>query len=157
MKLKGLALTLEMGLVLAMVTVLLVGGMAVAGVGWYRNFQSDALRDKCNQLDYAVRRYGQTHTVVDTASESYDSEGKLHYNRMQSYPPSQARLADLHTLGYLHSELKISDFQWKVSSGAVVKDNSIVFYRVNSNATKYRIEVTLPNGTKYVTPGSSAL
>lgn len=157
MKLKGMAFTLELGIAIAMVTVLVVGGMAVAGVGWYRNFQSDALRDKCNQLDYAVRRYGQTHEIVNTSSERYDSEGKLHYNMMQTYPASQARLADLHTLGYLHSELKISDFQLKVSSGAVVTDNSVVFYRVNSNATKYRIEVTLPNGTKYVTPGSSTL
>ena len=157
MKLKGFALTLEMGLVLAMVTVIFVGGMAIAGVGWYRNYQSEMLRDKCNQLDYAVRRYGQTHEIVITSSESYDSDGKLHYNMMQTYPSSQSALSDLHKLGYLQSNLKISDFQWKSTASGVVQDNSVVFYRVNSNYTQYRIEVVLPNGTTYVTPGSSSI
>ena len=156
MKYKGFAFTLEMGLVLSMVTILLVGGMAVAGVGWYKNYQSDALRDKCNQLDYAVRRYGQNHLAVDTSSEHYDSKGKLHYNMVQTYPASQAKLADLHTLGYLHSSLKIEDFQWKSTSNGVVKDKAVTFYTVNSAKTKYKIEVILPNGTKYVTPGSQS-
>ena len=146
-----------MGLVLAMMTVLFVGGMSIAGVGWYKNYQSDMLRDKCNQLDFAVRRYGQNHLSVNTSSESYDSDGKLHYNKVQTYPASQVKLADLHALGYLHPQLKITDFQWKVSGNTVVQDSSVVFYRVNSSCTKYRIEVVLPNGTKYVTPGSSTL
>ena len=156
MKYKGVAFSLNMGLALAMVTILLVGGMSLAGVGFYKNYQSDLLRDKCNQLDYAVRRYGQAHLAVDTSSENYDDEGKLHYNMLPTYPAFQAKLADLHSFGYLSTELKISDFQWRSTYNGAVQDTSVIFYRANSNCTAYRIEVMLPNGKKYVTPGSSS-
>ena len=157
MKYKGFALTLEMSLMLIIVTILLTGGISLAGIGWYRNHQSDALKDKCNQLEYAVRRYGQNHLMVDKTSEHYDTDKNFRYNMVQTYPASQAKLADLYTLGYLQSQLKIEDFQWKAAAdGGVIQDKAIVFYKVNDTNTKYRIEVTLPNGEKYVTPGSSS-
>lgn len=156
MKCKGFALTLELGLMLAIVTILLASGMSLAGIGWYRNYQSDALRDKCNQLEYAVRRYGQNHLAVDTSSQHYDPDGVLRYRMVQTYPASQAELADLHDLGYLHAQLTLSDFQWKATADGVVQDTAMTFYKVDSTKTKYRIEVILPNGTKYVTPGSSS-
>ena len=31
------------------VTILLVGAISFAGIGWYRNYQSDTLKDKCNR------------------------------------------------------------------------------------------------------------
>ena len=156
MKLRGFALTLELAVLLMLMTILIGGGISFATISWYKNYQSDILRDKCNQLEYAVRRYGQNHEIVDVSSESYDAEGKLHYNMLQSYPTSQSGLSVLHTLGFLQSGIKISDFQLKSTSNGVKQDNSVVFYRVNSNYTKYRIEVMLPNGSKYVTPGSSS-
>ena len=156
MKYKGFALTLELGLMLSFVTILLVGAISFTGIGWYRNYQSDALKDKCNQLEYAVRRYGQNHLLVDKASEHYDSDENFRYNMVQTYPESQAKLADLYTLGYLHFQLKIEDFQYKATPTGFIQDSSVTFYRTNSTKTKYRIEVILPNGTKYVTPGSSS-
>lgn len=146
---------MELAVALVMITVIFGAGVALAGVGWYKNMQSDALRDKCNQLEYALQRYGQAHEVVDTSSESYDSEGKLHYNMIRTYPTSQANLSILHDLGFLHRSLKISDFQWTASGNSVIQDSSVVFYKVSNDYTKYKIEVTLPNGKKYTTPGSS--
>ncbi len=156
MKCKGVAFTLEMAVVLSIVTVLFVGGMAIAGIGWYRNHQSDLLRDKCNQLEYAVRRYGQSHLAVDTSTEHFDDDGNFFYSMIQTYPASQSDLTDLYTLGYLNSELKIEDFQIKVTTGIVSIDNTITFYTANEDKTKYKIEVILPNGTKYITPYSSS-
>ena len=123
---------------------------------WIRDYQSDALRDECNQLDYAVRRYGQNHLTADISSQHTDEDGTFRYNMVQTYPASQAKLSDLHELGYLLPAVKLDDFQRKASASGVAKDNSVTFYRVNSDATKYRIEVTLPNGKTYVTPGSSS-
>ncbi len=149
MKLKGLALTVDMGITLVLLMLLFAGGITWAGIGWIKDFRSDALRDECNQLEFAVRRYGQNHLTADVSSEYYDDDGKLHYNMVQTYPDSQDNLFEtLHTLGYLVPDVKVSDFQIS-SAGAV-------FYRVNETRTKYRIEVTLPNGKTYVTPGSSS-
>ena len=158
MKYKGFALTLEIALSLVVIIILLSGALSLAGIGWYRNYQSDAFRDKCNQLDYAVRRYGQNHLLVDKASEHYDADENFRYHMVQTYPASQAKLADLHTPGYLHFQLKIEDLQWRpTADGGVIQDSNITFYKTKNTRTKYRIEVILPNGKKYVTPGSSSL
>ena len=62
------------GLALALVIAFCGSGAIVwSGLGWIRDYQSDALRDKCNYLDYAVRRYGQSHLTVDTSSEHTDA------------------------------------------------------------------------------------
>ena len=136
------------GLALVLVMMLVGGGAIVwAGIGWIRDFRSDALRDKCNHLEFAVRRYGQAHLAVDTSSEHTDAEETWRYNMMQTYPSSQAKLSELYDLGYLTPSIKLEDFQ---------SEGSAVFYTVNTDQTKYRIEVMLPNGKKYVTPGSSS-
>ena len=143
----GLALALAIGFV--------ASGAIWAGVGWIRDCKSDALRDECNHLDYAVRRYGQNHLAVDLPREHTDTDGNLRYDMVQTYPGSQAKLSELHDLGYLLPAVKLDDFKLKASASGVVKDNSVIFYKVSSDKTKYRIEVTLPNGKTYVTPGSS--
>lgn len=136
------------GLALALVIAFCGGGAIVwSGLGWIRDYQSDALRDKCNYLDYAVRRYGQSHLAVDTSSEHTDAKGTWRYNMIQTYPASQAKLSELYDLGYLGPEIKLEDLQ---------SEGSATFYTVNSDLTQYRIEVVLPNGKKYVTPGSSS-
>jgi len=136
------------GLALVLVMMLVGGGAIVwAGIGWIRDFRSDALRDKCNHLEFAVRRYGQAHLAVDTSSEHTDAEETWRYSMMQTYPSSQAKLSELYDLGYLAPSIKLEDFQ---------SEGSATFYTVNNDQTKYKIEVTLPNGKKYVTPGSSS-
>ena len=144
MKLCGFVLSAR--LVLALVIAFISSGAIWSGAGWVRDYKSDALRDECNQLDYAVRRYGQNHLAVDTSSQHTDADGNLRYKMVQTYPASQAKLSELHDLGYLLPAVKLDDF----------KSNSATFYKVNSDKTKYRIEVTLPNGKTYVTPGSSS-
>ena len=146
MKILGFVPPAGLALVLVM---MLVGGGAIVwtGIGWIRDFRSDALRDKCNHLEFAVRRYGQAHLAVDTSSEHTDAEETWRYNMMQTYPSSQAKLSELYDLGYLTPSIKLEDFQ---------SEGSAVFYTVNTDQTKYRIEVMLPNGKKYVTPGSSS-
>ena len=145
MKLCGFALSAR--IVLALVIAFIFSGAAWLGVGWVRDYKSDVLRDECNQLDYAVRRYGQSHLAVDTTSQHTDADGNLRYNMVQTYPESQAKLSELHDLGYLLPAVKLDDFK---------SSNSVTFYKVNSDKTKYRIEVTLPNEKNYVTPGSSS-
>ena len=145
MKLCGFALSAR--IVLALVIAFIFSGAAWLGVGWVRDYKSDVLRDECNQLDYAVRRYGQSHLAVDTTSQHTDADGNLRYNMVQTYPDSQAKLSELHDLGYLLPAVKLDDFK---------SSNSVTFYKVNSDKTKYRIEVTLPNEKNYVTPGSSS-
>ena len=146
MKIRGFVPPAGLALVLVM---MLVGGGAIvwAGVGWIRDCRSDTLRDKCNYLEYVVRRYGQSHLAVDTSSEHTDAEETWRYNMMQTYPSSQAKLSELYDLGYLTPSIKLEDFQ---------SEGSATFYTVNTDQTMYRIEVTLPNGKKYVTPGSSS-
>ncbi len=156
MKLKGLAITLELAVTLVILSIVLFSGIAWAGLGWLRNYQSDMLRDKCNQLDYALRRYGQNHLITDVASEHFDEDGNFFYSMLQTYPSSQTNLSELHTLGYLHHELKLEEFQTKLTSIGVEKDTSVTFYTVNDDCTKYKVEVMLPNGKKYITPGSSS-
>lgn len=147
---------MELAVTLAMAAIFLAGSGILAGIGWLRSFQSDALRDACNQLDYAVRRYGQNHLAVDTSSMRLDSEDILRYRLHHAYPPSQTNLSELHDLGYLLPAVKLKDFQLKAVGADVIQDNSVIFYETNSDNTKYRIEVILPNGKTYVTPGSSS-
>ena len=155
MKLCGFVLSAKLTLALV-IALILSSGAIWSGAGWIRDYKADALRDECNQLDYAVRRYGQNHQAVDTSSEHMDADGKLWYNMVQTYPASQAKLSELYDLGYLRSAVKMEDFKLKSGAAGVAKDDSVTFYRVNSDKTKYRIEVTLPNGKTYVTPGSSS-
>ena len=156
MKFKGLALTLDMAIALSIATIMFAGGAVWAGIGWVKDYRSDLLRDECNQLEYALHRYGQNHLTVDLTSEHTDSFGKILYNKIHTYPESQEKLDELHKLGYLHSSVEFTDFQWSKSDDIAIRDSSVVFYTVNTDRTKYRIEVTLPNGTTYVTPGSSS-
>ena len=153
---KASGFVLPTGLALALVIGFIGSGAIWAGAGWIRDYRSDALRDECNQLDYAVRRYGQNHLAVDTSSEHMDADGRFRYNMVQTYPASQSKLSELHDLGYLLSAVKLEDFQLKAGTTGVVADKTVTFYKVNSARTKYRIEVMLPNGKTYVTPGSSS-
>lgn len=74
------------GLALVLVMMLVGGGAIVwAGIGWIRDFRSDALRDKCNHLEFAVRRYGQAHLAVDTFSEHTDAKETWRYNMMHGW------------------------------------------------------------------------
>ena len=84
MKIRGFVPPAGLALVLVM---MLVGGGAIvwAGVGWIRDCRSDALRDKCNYLEYVVRRYGQSHLAVDTSSEHTDAEETWRYNMMHGW------------------------------------------------------------------------
>ncbi len=153
---KASGFVLPTGLALALAIGFIGSGAIWAGAGWIRDYRSDVLRDECDQLDYAVRRYGQNHLAADTSSEYTDLNGRLRYNKVQTYPASQASLSELHDLGYLLPAVKLEDFQLKAGTTGVVTDKTVIFYKVNSARTLYRIEVTLPNGKTYTTPGSSS-
>lgn len=154
MKRKGFILTMDMAVAVAMGAFLLLGGTTWAGIGWIRDFRSDLLREECNLLENAVRRYGQNHLAGENGH--LDAKGAYYYTKKQTYPASQKELSKLHDLGYLPGAVKFENFQWRAAGTGAVKDTSVTFYKANSDSTKYRIEVVLPNGSAYVTPGSSS-
>lgn len=150
LKLRGMVLSLHLAAAVC-IAIVMLGGLGWAGAGWIRSLETDHLKSECDQLDYALFLYGKSHLDVKQGSLHFDEDNRLQYSKAWTYPASQSALSELHDKGYLSQDVKFEDFQRK-SDGS--KGGSGTFYTVNSDHTKHKIEVILPSGKKYKTPGS---
>lgn len=137
MKRKG-SFSLSVILTMAM-ALILTAGLSVGGVNVVRSFKADELKTQCDILDRALETWSSSHKKIVEETIHQDEEGRTMYGMERQYPETLEQLGELQDFGYLPRTL----------------DKSIFRYTTRDHATRYRLEVKLPDGSIFVSPRSN--
>lgn len=130
-------------LVLVLLITLIVFGIGVTtGNNVMKNVRTDNLRSQCNIIDRSLEAYAKSHRGVTTTSVTYNSEGKVSYTQNRQYPENLTELGEIQDKGYFSTSIDLTKFTYSM---AQVSDGTMV----------YKLEVHLPDGTVYTSPGSN--
>lgn len=103
------------------------------------NMKVENLVTQCNVIDTSLEVWSKSHTAVDVASVTYENE-KTHFNKKRLYPEDLTELGIIQNMGYFsRSTIDLSQFK----------------YSTLDDGTSYVLEVTLPNGAVFQSPGSN--
>lgn len=131
--------SLSLSVILSVMMVLIVMvGLSVAGVNIVRGVKTDKLKAECDVIDHALETWASAHKRVVEASIHQDEEGRTYYGMERQYPETLEQLGELQVYGYIPRSIDKSGFR----------------YATRDHATRYRLEVNLPDGSVYVSPGS---
>ncbi len=132
MKRRGI---ISVGVVLMGIFFLTVfAGGLYGGAHMVQNIKTSSLILQCDAIDRSLELWSKNHKGVDEASITSDSNGKIKYSGKRFYPETLDELGEVQMMGYF-------------SRGSI--DLSQFTYSTIDNGTQYKLEVTLPNGSRY--------
>lgn len=152
LKRKGIAFSLEMVFNLIVIGLVFGGGLYL-GMQTVENCRRELLIEQAKAIDHALDRFAKAHIGVDGTTVTLNKEKmKLNYDKMRYYPETLQELGVIRDdFGYLSKHLK-----FKLLDTTVHYD--VFQYSVNKEANgkmTYQLEVLLPDGYIYTSPGSN--
>lgn len=156
-KKQGYILSIEVVVVLAMLFVVVFAGSKL-GANFITAAHCDVYRKEANYIDKALNLYAYSHAGADTDTVYYNENSqKIVYNKTKRYPQTLAELGAVRTdFGYFNRAILLIT-EGESVTGAYGGDFGKFRYTVNTAADgtmTYHLEVTLPDGTNYVSPQS---
>lgn len=102
------------------------------------NMRVTNLVTQCSVIDSSLEGWSKSHTGVDVASITYEND-KTHFTKKRLYPETLSELGIIQNMGYFsRSTIDLSQFR----------------YITLDDGTSYVLEVNLPNGSVFQSPGS---
>lgn len=147
----GLLYSVQMVFVMIMVMIIFSGGVYL-GSQTVDNYRRDMLIEQSKAIDHALQMYAKAHLAVDTSTcVINDEKTKLKYTKTRIYPNNLQELGVIRdNFGYLSRHLKfqsLDNVNYDLFRYSVQKSD-------DGNMT-YQLEVKLPNGYNYTSPGSN--
>lgn len=127
---------LSITVALVVVFIGMLAGSALWNVSIIHNAKADELRAECSAIDRSLEIWSKSHRAIKEETIRYQEDGHVYYEKERVYPAS---LEELRELGYV----------WRGMDGSSFR------YNTQGNETGYHLEVELPMGATYVSPGSS--
>lgn len=138
LKKKGFFFTLETLLTTFLVLLLFGAGIA-AGTYAIQNYKTHELKSQCDVLDRALETWAKSHQGVDESSFE-EKDGKLIYSRQRLYPVDLDELEKVQSMKYFVQNIDLRNFSYSTQDGGV----------------RYKLEVSLPDGSIYKSPRSGS-
>lgn len=106
-----------------------------------KNYRTEQLKETAAILDKALEAYSRAHIGVKAGSPDLSS-GKLTYDKTRLYPENLEELIRVRSeQGYLSENINLDDFSYETETDS-------------DDVMTYKLEVTLPDGSVYLSPGS---
>lgn len=127
---------LSIAVALVVVFIGILAGSVLFNVSIIHNVKADQLRAECSMIDRSLEMWSKSHRAIKKETIQYPADGRVSYEKKRVYPAS---LEELKELGYV----------WRGMDGSIFR------YSTEGSDTGYHLEVDLPMGVTYVSPGST--